>query len=190
MQAAQDGISTSSLDLSLGTDLLLSDADLDACPLTLPAPDIDARFIAMQAMTTNAAFWAIGTMLELKCNQDTGFNIGVDISTLPSSLQPTIRQLTVPHKPYIDMLPWAPLRDRVLDSACIINETDFVNDMLSEKIKIWGSTPWDPMSWEFDVEMLRKWWFLMDEDTLRTTNFWRGQRGEQALVLPIVTVES
>lgn len=128
-------------------------------------------------------------MLELKCSQESGFNIGAKTSGLPPSLRPTSRQLLQPHRPYIDMMPWASLRDRILANISVINEMEFINDMLSENLKVWGTMPWDPMSWEFDGEMLRKWWFLMDEDIIRTTNFWRAQTGEQGLILGEITAQ-
>lgn len=163
--------------------ILLPDTELGIIPFSPPAPDADTRFIVMQAMTTSSAFWAIGRMLELQCSQENGFNIGAEISSLPPTLHPTARQQTQPHKPYIDMMPWAALRDRVLANVTVINEMEFINDMLSESLKIWGTVPWDPMSWEFDGQVLRKWWFLMDQDIVLSTNFWRAQRGEQGLIL-------
>lgn len=167
--------------------IFLPDTELGIVPFSPPAPDTDTRFIVMQAMTTSSAFWAIGRMLELQCTQEIGFNIGAEMSNLPPNLHPTARQQVQPHKPYIDMMPWASLRDRLLANEAVINEIEFINDMLSENLKIWGSVPWDPMSWEFDGEVLRKWWFLMDEDIMRSTNFWRAQRGEQGLILGEIT---
>jgi hypothetical protein len=39
------------------------------------------------------------------------------------------------------------------------------------------------MSWEIDETFARKWWFLMDETVLASTNFWRAQRGDIPLIL-------
>ncbi len=134
-------------------------------------------------MTTYAAFTCIAHILELSCMQDSGFNIGARTCTLPPAIAPTLQQQIVPHGPYIDMLPWSSLRDRILNSLMAINETEFVLDMASGDLKIWGSTPWDPTGWEVGPDFARKWWFLMDDEIIHTTNFWRGQRGEKALVL-------
>jgi hypothetical protein len=90
--------------------------------------------------------------------------------------------MLVPHKPYVDMLPWPLLRDRLLISQRSINEEEFVRDMY--EVKIWGSMPWDPTGWELGSEFAQKWWFLLDERIIRTSNFWRCQRGEDMLVLP------
>ena len=41
----------------------------------------------------------------------------------------------------------------------------------------------DPIGWEVTAEFAEKWWFLLDDTILRGSNFWRSQRGEQALVI-------
>jgi hypothetical protein len=146
-------------------------------------PTVDNHFIVMHNMTTCAAFDCIARILELACIQDTGFNIRALTCTLPSTIAPTLKQQIVPHKPYVDMLPWSSLRDRILNSPMAINEMELVMDM--DSLKIWGSTPWDPMGWEVPPEFVKKWWFLLDDGILHVTNFWRAQRGEEALVLAV-----
>jgi hypothetical protein len=106
-------------------------------------------------MKTWEAFDRIASLLELDCLQGTGFNIRTQ--SPPPSLTPTLQQLIIPHKPYIDMLPWSLLRDRILSSISAINEAEFVKDMAD--LKVWGSTPYDPMGWEISAEFARKWWF-------------------------------
>jgi hypothetical protein len=148
-----------------------------------PDPIIDNYFIVMHSTTTYAAFTCIAHILELACMQDTGFNIGALTCNLPPAIAPTLQQQIVPHRPYIDMLPWSSLRDRILNSLMAINELEFILDMASGDLKVWGSTPWDPTGWEVGPEFARKWWFLMDDGIMHTTNFWRGQRGEETLML-------
>jgi len=137
----------------------------------------------MNGMTAWAAFTCIATLLDLSCNQDSGFNICAPLDSLPPPIAPTLQQQIIPHQPYVDMLPWSSLRDRILNSQTTMNEAEFVMDMASDGLKVWGSMPWDPTGWEMKPELVRKWWFLMDDGIIRTTNFWRGQRGEEALVL-------
>jgi len=144
-----------------------------------PDPSTDAKFIVLHSMKTWEAFDRIAGLLELDCMQGTGFNIRTQ--SPPPSLTPTLQQLIIPHKPYIDMLPWCLLRDRILSSIAAINEAEFVKDMAD--LKVWGSTPYDPMGWEISAEFARKWWFLIDDAMIQATNFWRGQRGEEALVV-------
>ncbi|KAH8881072.1 NAD(P)-binding protein [Thozetella sp. PMI_491] len=145
-------------------------------------PATDTHFIVMHCMSTSTAFSRIAELLCLACLQDSGFNIRAPAATLPPAMAPTSRQQTIPHQPYVDMLPWPSLRNQLLDSLATINEMQFVLDM-SDGLKIWGSTPWDPLAWEVAPEFARKWWFLMDEEIMRTTNFWRRQRGEVDLLL-------
>jgi hypothetical protein len=140
----------------------------------------------MHSVTTQAAFLRIAEILQLACMQDSGFNISAPTSTLPPAIIPTLQQQIIPHKPYVDMLPWSSLRDRLLNSLVAINETQFLLDMASGDLRVWGSTPWDPMGWEVGPEFARKWWFLMDSEIVQATNFWRAQRGEIALVLSSV----
>lgn len=146
-----------------------------------PDPTVENRFIVIHSMTTWAASLCIADTLELACMRDTGFNICALASNLPPPIAPTLQQQIVPHTPYVDMLPWSSLRDRTLNSPTAINESEFVLDMA--ELKVWGSTPWDPMGWEVGPEWAREWWFLMDDGIMHTTNFWRRQRGEEALAL-------
>ena len=146
-------------------------------------PASDNHFIVMPRVTAYAAFMCIAEVLKLACMQETGFNIGAPSNTLPSPIAPTLQQQMVPYRPYVDMLPWSSLRDRILNSPMAINEAEFIQDMGSGDLKIWGPTPWEPMAWEVGPEYARKWWFLMDDGILGTANFWRSQRGEEALVL-------
>jgi hypothetical protein len=134
-------------------------------------------------MTTFTALHSIAYILQLPCTQESGFNIGACIHTLPPPIAPTLQQQIVPHKPYVDMLPWASLRDRILNAPTAINETEFLLDMSTGDLKVWGSVPWDPAGWEIGPAFARKWWFLLDDGIMHMTNFWRAQRGEEPLVI-------
>jgi hypothetical protein len=148
-----------------------------------PDPTIDNRFIVIPGMDTCTAFFCIADVLKLACCQDTGFNITALTNNLPPALAPTLKQQIIPHRPYVDMLPWASFRDRLLNSPMAVNELEFLSDMASGDLRVWGSVAWDPMAWEVGPKFASKWWFLMDDVIINTTNFWRSQRGEEALVL-------
>ncbi|KAK9238844.1 hypothetical protein V1525DRAFT_82375 [Lipomyces kononenkoae] len=143
----------------------------------------DSHRIVMHDMAACTAFVSIGHILKLTCGQDPDFHIRTLACNLPLALVPTKQQQVVPHKPYIDVLPWPSLRDRILNSLAAINEPELIHDLILGDLKVWGSTPWDPAGWEVGPEFVRKWWFLLDDGIMHTTNFWRGQRGEEALVL-------
>lgn len=139
----------------------------------------------MHDMNVGAAFQSIANILDLACAQATGFNIRALAHLLPPSISPTIQQQTVPHQPYVDMLPWPSLRDKILTSPTAINEPELLIDMASGDLKVWGRIAWDPMAWEVGPAFARKWWFLMDDSIIQTTNFWRSQRGEEGLTLTV-----
>ena len=48
-------------------------------------------------------------------------------------------------------------------------------------MKVWGSTPWEEGAWEISERFAVKWWFLMGEEVLRSTNLWRSMRGQARL---------
>jgi hypothetical protein len=76
-------------------------------------------------------------------------------------LQPTQRQLEVPHHPYIDIIPFKGLRDCMLD---YVEEGDRTGDYLDEEeicigfhqsVGVWGDTPWDGQSYEASEDFIR-----------------------------------
>jgi hypothetical protein len=140
-------------------------------------PTVDSHFIGIHGTTSSAAFFEIARILNLSCQQNSGFNITAPAWTIPTPMKPTLNQEIIPHKPYVDMLPWKSMRDKLLRCANTINETEFVIDMVNQDLRIWGTRPWDPRSWEVGPVFAEKWWFLMDEDIIETSNFWRSQRG-------------
>ncbi|KAF7563716.1 hypothetical protein G7046_g415 [Stylonectria norvegica] len=146
-------------------------------------PTRDTHFIVMHSMSVSAAFTNIAGLLELACLQSTGFNICAPLERLPTAMAPTLQQQILPHQPYVDMLPWPSLRDRLLISLATVNEMELVTDLSTDGLKIWGSVPWDPMAWEVSPAFAKKWWFLLDDGIMHITNFWRRQRGEDDLFL-------
>lgn len=146
-------------------------------------PVVDSHFIVLADMTAYAALSVIAQSLQLDCQSVPGFHIKAPTTDLPAAIVPTQLQKVIPHKSYLDMLPWASLRDKLLKSVSVINEDEFIADMRSGNLKIWGQVPWDPMSWEVSQEFAWRWWFLLDGGIVRTSNFWRAQRGEMPLAI-------
>lgn len=99
---------------------------------------------------------------------------------LPKDLEPTPLQLTVPHHPYIDIVPFAGFREKVLRFLDLIDEDDLCHMMYTDW-GVWGNRPWDKTSWEVGQKFSEKYWFLMDEDMIRASNFWRSQKGLKPL---------
>lgn len=142
----------------------------------------------MPGMTALNAFCSIAVVLDIACSFVDGFHVRAPSNTVPPPLKPTQHQQIVPHKPYIDVIPWPELRDKVLASLSMIDEDELLRGL--RKSCIWGCAPWEPMSWEIDEGFARKWWFLMDESVLASTNFWRAQRGDMPLVSAQLMLES
>lgn len=68
----------------------------------------------------------------------------------------------------------------MLQSQYVIDGVEIWGD-ITRDIKVWGSTPWDDRGWEIGERFALKWWFLLDDEILKTTNFWRGAREEEGL---------
>ena len=105
--------------------------------------------------------------------------------TLPPQLQPTMLQLQTPHSVYIDMIPSATLRDKLiavgpafsgafLAQACTV--TCEIEDV--HQLKVWGKDWLNEFSWEFSSTIIERFsgWLLTGEWTQRA-NFWRRARG-------------
>lgn len=111
-------------------------------------------------------------------------------SSLPPSLRPTQIQRTVPHHPWLDLLPISQMRDNLIRAG-----ESFDEERLCLDIKGWGSVrtgntgiivwkdPWDAAGWEVTEAFARNWgWVLWGcEELFRSTNYWRVQRGERPL---------
>lgn len=85
--------------------------------------------------------------------------------------------------PYIDILPFSSLRDSLLRASEVVHAAEFWSDMVSGNLRVWGMTPWDKRGWEVRETFAKKWWWLITEDVLEETNFWRVSRGEKPLLL-------
>ena len=147
----------------------------------VPRPPTDSHFLTLQLLRSHEAFSQIATMLQIQCTDNIGIHI-TSSSLLPHTLAPTSEQQTIPHRVYVDILPWPSLRRNLLTALDTVNEHEFTLDLASpNQLWVWGSTPWDPMGWEVGDAFLAKWWFLLDASILEVTNYWRSQRGEKPL---------
>jgi Domain of unknown function (DUF3425) len=109
--------------------------------------------------------------------------------SLPPSLKPTDLQLSTPHHAYIDMIPSANLRDRLI-AIGPANSNTFMTQVCTialdiednGQMTIWGEDWLNDFSWEFSAPVLERWggWLLTQEWGQRA-NFWRRQRGAATL---------
>ncbi|KAH7006820.1 hypothetical protein EDB80DRAFT_717888 [Ilyonectria destructans] len=85
-------------------------------------------------------------------------------------LVPTDVQLTVPHHPTLDTIPWPGFRSKVIaaihSDPPLIDREDFCLDLLNDGLRCWGFTnedslpsaaPWDARNWEAAPWFLKKW---------------------------------
>lgn len=122
---------------------------------------------------------------------------GTPSDQLPVAWRPTASQITIPHHPVFDFLPWPSARDRVLmilslpDASRPANAqgplalVNFVYDLEhgSEGIRIYGGDPYDPNGWEVGQVLFERWWFLFDREIIENSNRWRELRGAPPLLL-------
>lgn len=109
---------------------------------------------------------------------------------LPINLQPTPIQLSVPHHPWLDLLPDPQLRDNLIIAGEFEEEAQLCRDMKGNGSTRTGATgiivwsdPWDPLGWEITEPFARAWgWVIKDCYALaRSTNAWRAKRNERPL---------
>ena len=112
------------------------------------------------------------------------------LQSLPITLQPTAIQCSIPHHPWLDLLPIPQLRDNLILAGDFEEETQLCLDMkgdgspktASSGIVVW-SDPWDPEGWEVTEPFARYWgWVIKDcSDLAKSTNQWRAKRNERPL---------
>lgn len=119
----------------------------------------------------------------------------VNYEHLPSNMRPTFLQLTVQHHPFMDLLPWPSVRDKLI---LIFSQpeymrppvarsptalVDFVYDMEdpSEGIRVTGADPFAGENWEVGQAIFKKWWWAFSKDIIENSNRSRRNRGASAL---------
>lgn len=137
----------------------------------------------------------------------------LELERLPSTLHPTYLQKVIPHHPEIDVFPFPMYRDNLIRAGSTIDDTELCLDILygveldvnikpisREPVEdckniglgdggrtgliVW-SDPWLQSSWEVEEGFARKYRGLLRgcDELVRSTNFWRRQRGERPLRL-------
>ncbi|GFF70622.1 hypothetical protein IFM47457_02683 [Aspergillus lentulus] len=118
---------------------------------------------------------------------------------LPSALRPTVIQRTIPHHPWLDLIPFPCMRDTLILAQDFIDDEQLCQDMSGRGspvvqqsnldagigetgILVWKD-PWDPSGWEVTQVFIQRWgWTLRNcPELLRSTNAWRRYRGERPL---------
>ncbi|KAI9376618.1 hypothetical protein BJX61DRAFT_530773 [Aspergillus egyptiacus] len=132
---------------------------------------------------------------------DTIRSVNATFKSLKPDLRPSIEQITIPHHPYIDLLPFPTLRKYLITHQGELDEDEFFHDMLTGLV-CWGGAgvgkhdrnsstgyassgaPWDVRSWEGRMWFLKKYWDWLggdDGELVRQSEWWRNVRGEDML---------
>ena len=165
----------------------LSSGSLTASNHKAPPPMSDMQ-ITLCGMSALAAILTNAYILNISCEPPRLYAIHIAPSTqTPPALTPTALQISKPHWPYLDMLPFPSLRDKLLKGNDIIDVVELWSDIVGGDIKVWGKTPWDSRGWEVQERFASKWWWLMTDEVLEETNFWRVSRGERPLGLAAIS---
>jgi hypothetical protein len=190
-----------------------SAANLEHCY----TPDIHLNTIQLTTMSFVAACFANADMLGLspetlwnKTSQSPFYqaqmandavgpaNVG-QFGHLKPLLRPSSTQLTHPHHPYLDILPFPAFRNRIIQLLQVqprpIDSDKLCQDLTSDGLICWGSTkrdgrdtggsgaPWDIRSWEIRPWFLKKWWLLFDGpdgEMYQHSRWWSELRGEKS----------
>lgn len=160
-------------------------------PIPAPHPTFCIpQYNLLRAIFINANF--MGLTLDL-LNEDLAsqFNlVGPSTLHLPASLHPSQKQRRIIHHPWIDLIPMLSLREALLDRVEVLDEDELCDDLYGAcgssgeaGLRIWGEA-WDPSAYEASEKVIRKWGWMVKEcpDIIESSNYWRRQRGEKAIV--------
>ncbi|CAG9940070.1 unnamed protein product [Clonostachys rosea f. rosea IK726] len=116
---------------------------------------------------------------------------------IPSTLLPTELQLSTPHNPLIDSVPFPEMRNNLILEADKYDMAELASDgygglfggfsdLELRGVIVWGD-PWKLDQWEITDAFSKKYQFLLANcgDLIESTNRWRESRGEDRLIVEI-----
>ena len=179
--------------------------DNSSTPSSLDMEFADSYLLPVHELTILKAMLRISNRIgcdsqslwRLDCLSPFNQGLGTPADQLPEVWRPTPSQVSVPHHPVIDLLPWPSARDRILMLLGLPDEArppsaqgpmalvNFVYDLEdnAEGVRIYGGDPCDPSGWEVGQVLFERWWFLFDRSIIETSNRWRLLRGASPLLL-------
>lgn len=141
-------------------------------------------------MTAISPFYAVPS-------KQTG-NPMIDLTRLPSHLQPTPSQRLIPHHPVLDLLPWPATRDKLIqvfnlpvevrpksaqDSMGVVRLVYDMEDPAGEGMRVTGEDPLEVKGWEIGQVLFERWWWAFDGVVVEGSNSHRKKRGQERLIL-------
>lgn len=130
------------------------------------------KFCAFDALVSNANLLHISSECFLSTHSESPFykpfrTTILNQLHLPPSLRPTVAQASYPHQPWIDCIPLAELRSRVILAAShrppLLNILDLWYDILSEGLSCSGN-PEDFATWKMSDDFAKRWEMLLTMD--------------------------
>lgn len=127
------------------------------------------KLCAFDALTSNASLLGISSECFLSTHSESPFykpfrTTIIDLLHLPSSLRPTGAQMSYPHQPWIDCIPMADFRIRVILAAShrppMLDTIDLWHDVLSEGLTCNGD-PEEFASWKMSDDFVNRWQMLL-----------------------------
>lgn len=106
----------------------------------------------------------------------------------PPYLRPTEMQLSIPHPPWIDILPSPHIRDTLITALGLYDARELFQDIIGDGrasdgpgLILWGA-PWDRLGWEVSEVLSEKWdWvFQSCPDLVYSSRLWRKKREHRA----------
>ncbi|KAH8676529.1 hypothetical protein BGZ60DRAFT_402794 [Tricladium varicosporioides] len=176
-------------------------------PMYTPFSSDHQLFVTIQYNALRGCLANMSILLGLKGNpvdnwaevfvEDLPIPVPKDGTPIPKSLQFTSLQKAISHESWIDVIPSAAMRDIIIKNQETIDADMLCDDLLggmyeglneigNRGLILWGE-PWSEDGWEVSEGFAKKWSFLLEESELliRSTNKWRGERGEERLIVEI-----
>lgn len=117
-------------------------------------------------------------------------------ANLPAAFQPTQAQLSIPHHPLFDLIPFPSTRSKLIcvfampsemrppnakgDMAIMGVVHDLEHD--TEGLRASGGDGFREEDWEVGEAFAKHWWWALDRETIRRSNEMRLQRGARRLL--------
>ncbi|KAF9741299.1 hypothetical protein PMIN03_003454 [Paraphaeosphaeria minitans] len=173
----------------------------------------DTSFLEVPVFATIRAFTTIANMLDImnKIWDPTFTHTLPPIARpgLPPNLHPTTAQMTIPHHPFLDALPWPSVREKLICMFSLPSKTRppiaqdddeegvskpimrLVIDLddYQDGVRMHGNlVGWEASSelseeaWEIGKVFYKNWWWCLDGKIIATTNKRRRERGMEPLL--------
>ncbi|KAI9891610.1 MAG: hypothetical protein M1814_002544 [Vezdaea aestivalis] len=116
---------------------------------------------SIPSVTAFAAMYNNAVVLQLSCEKAAIPMKSQVRHSVPEPLKPTHAQLTVPHLPYIDAIPFPAVRQNLIALNGFIDEEAFCGDLINpNSVSVIGNQSWDPEAWKMSDEFMKRWGYL------------------------------